>query len=190
MVRPTALLRVAREKVTGKLLSLDRALKPPLPALLSLLDIHAEDAQWERLDPPTTAAANPGRSEAAAAPRAKRRTPAMSKDSAFTRLAQQAEEIARECQAVGLRSVQPPQRAKRAGGRLKPLVRQVNARLDAVRALQHMTSGQPGRSANLVVIGKEQTSPKLFGAVHEAVLKAGRPGCRFDFLRSTAIIFP
>ena len=42
MVRPTALLRVAREKVTGKLLSLDRALEPPLPALLSLLDIHAE----------------------------------------------------------------------------------------------------------------------------------------------------
>ena len=58
MVRPTALLRVAREKVTGKLFSLDRALEPPLPALLSLLDIHAEDAQWERLDPPTTAAAN------------------------------------------------------------------------------------------------------------------------------------
>jgi hypothetical protein len=97
MVRPAALLRVAREKVTGKLLSLDRALEP---ALLSLLDIHAEDAQWERLDPPTTAAANPGRSEAAAAPRAKRRTPAMSKDSAFTRLAQQAEEIARVAKGI------------------------------------------------------------------------------------------
>jgi hypothetical protein len=100
MVRPTALLRVAREKVTGKLFSLDRALEPPLPALLSLLDIHAEDAQWERLDPPTTAAANPGRREAAAAPRAKRRTPAMSKDSEFTRLAQQAEEIARVAKGI------------------------------------------------------------------------------------------
>src|SRR5712691_5931089 len=41
-----------REKVTGKLLSLDRALESALPALLSLLEVQSEDAQWERLGPP------------------------------------------------------------------------------------------------------------------------------------------
>jgi predicted ATPase/class 3 adenylate cyclase len=41
-----------REKVTGKLLSLDRALAPSLPALLALLDVPIEDATWARLDPP------------------------------------------------------------------------------------------------------------------------------------------
>ena len=40
------------EKVTGKLLSLDRALEPSLPALLWLLDVPVEDPQWQRLDPP------------------------------------------------------------------------------------------------------------------------------------------
>src|SRR5262245_44360978 len=40
------------EKVTGKLLSLDRALEPALPALLWLLDVPTDDPQWERLDPP------------------------------------------------------------------------------------------------------------------------------------------
>ncbi len=44
--------RKIREKVTGKLLSLDRQLEPSLPALLSLLDVLVDDAQWERLDPP------------------------------------------------------------------------------------------------------------------------------------------
>jgi class 3 adenylate cyclase/tetratricopeptide (TPR) repeat protein len=44
--------RKIREKVTGKLLSLDRTLEPFLPAMLSLLDVPAEDAQWEALDPP------------------------------------------------------------------------------------------------------------------------------------------
>src|SRR6185295_18415950 len=44
--------RTIREKVTGKLLALDRALEPALPALLWLLDIPVEDPQWERLDPP------------------------------------------------------------------------------------------------------------------------------------------
>jgi class 3 adenylate cyclase/tetratricopeptide (TPR) repeat protein len=43
--------RKIRENVMGKLLSLDRALEPSLPALLSLLDVPVEDAAWERLDP-------------------------------------------------------------------------------------------------------------------------------------------
>jgi len=44
--------RRIREKVTGKLLSLDRALEPSLPALLWLLDVPVDDPQWQRLDPP------------------------------------------------------------------------------------------------------------------------------------------
>src|SRR3990170_4782909 len=44
--------RKIREKVTGKLLTLDRALEPTLPAFLSLLDVPVEDAQWQALDPP------------------------------------------------------------------------------------------------------------------------------------------
>ncbi len=44
--------RKIREKVTGKLLSLDRALEPSLPALLWLLEVPIEDPQWQRLDPP------------------------------------------------------------------------------------------------------------------------------------------
>jgi len=44
--------RKIREKVTGKLLSLDRALEPALPPLLSLLDVPSESAEWERLAPP------------------------------------------------------------------------------------------------------------------------------------------
>jgi class 3 adenylate cyclase/tetratricopeptide (TPR) repeat protein len=43
--------RDIREKVTGKLLTLDRALEPSLPALLALLDIPVEDASWQALDP-------------------------------------------------------------------------------------------------------------------------------------------
>jgi tetratricopeptide (TPR) repeat protein len=43
--------RNVREKVTGKLLTLDKALEPALPALLSLLDVVAEDQQWQSLDP-------------------------------------------------------------------------------------------------------------------------------------------
>ena len=42
--------RKIREKVTGKLLSLDRALESSLPALLWLLDVPIED--WQRLEPP------------------------------------------------------------------------------------------------------------------------------------------
>jgi class 3 adenylate cyclase/tetratricopeptide (TPR) repeat protein len=41
-----------REKLTGKLLTLDRALEGHLPALLSLLDVPIDDPQWSTLDPP------------------------------------------------------------------------------------------------------------------------------------------
>ncbi len=41
-----------REKVTGKLLTLDRALEGHLPALLSLLDVPTDDMEWSTLDPP------------------------------------------------------------------------------------------------------------------------------------------
>jgi class 3 adenylate cyclase/tetratricopeptide (TPR) repeat protein len=44
-------LREIREKVTGKLLTLDRTLEPTLPALLALLDVPMDDAAWQALDP-------------------------------------------------------------------------------------------------------------------------------------------
>ncbi|HET8575896.1 MAG TPA: adenylate/guanylate cyclase domain-containing protein [Methylomirabilota bacterium] len=44
--------RKIREKVTGKLLSLDRALESSLLALLWLLDVPVDDPEWQRLDPP------------------------------------------------------------------------------------------------------------------------------------------
>jgi class 3 adenylate cyclase/tetratricopeptide (TPR) repeat protein len=44
-------LREIREKVTGKLLTLNRALEPTLPALLALLDVPVDDAAWQTLDP-------------------------------------------------------------------------------------------------------------------------------------------
>ena len=43
--------REIREKVAGKLLTLDRTLEPTLPAVLALLDVPVEDAQWQALDP-------------------------------------------------------------------------------------------------------------------------------------------
>src|SRR5215470_10601875 len=43
--------REIREKVTGKLLTLDRALEPTLPALLALLDVPVDDPRWQVLDP-------------------------------------------------------------------------------------------------------------------------------------------
>jgi class 3 adenylate cyclase/tetratricopeptide (TPR) repeat protein len=39
------------EKVTGKLLTLDRALEPTLPAFLTLLEVPIEESPWQALDP-------------------------------------------------------------------------------------------------------------------------------------------
>ncbi|HTY78301.1 MAG TPA: adenylate/guanylate cyclase domain-containing protein [Candidatus Bathyarchaeia archaeon] len=44
--------REIRERVTGKLLTLDRTLELILPALLALLDVPVEDTEWQALDPP------------------------------------------------------------------------------------------------------------------------------------------
>jgi class 3 adenylate cyclase/tetratricopeptide (TPR) repeat protein len=44
-------LREIREKVTGKLLTLDRSLERTLPALLTLLDVPPDDGAWQALDP-------------------------------------------------------------------------------------------------------------------------------------------
>ncbi len=44
--------REIREKVTGKLLTLDRALEPVEAPLLALLDVAVEDPAWQALDPP------------------------------------------------------------------------------------------------------------------------------------------
>jgi class 3 adenylate cyclase/tetratricopeptide (TPR) repeat protein len=41
-----------RGKVLGRVLSLDRALEPAVPPLLSLLDVPVEDPAWQMLDPP------------------------------------------------------------------------------------------------------------------------------------------
>ncbi len=41
-----------REKVTGKLGTLDPALAPLLPAVLALLDVPVDDRAWQALDPP------------------------------------------------------------------------------------------------------------------------------------------
>jgi class 3 adenylate cyclase/tetratricopeptide (TPR) repeat protein len=43
--------RKTREKLTGKLLTLDRVLEPSLPAFLALLDVPVDDPQWHALDP-------------------------------------------------------------------------------------------------------------------------------------------
>jgi class 3 adenylate cyclase/tetratricopeptide (TPR) repeat protein len=44
-------LRAIREKVTGRLLTLDRSLEPALPALLALLDVPVDDPAWRGLEP-------------------------------------------------------------------------------------------------------------------------------------------
>jgi hypothetical protein len=41
-----------REKAMRTVLTLDRALEPILAAILALLDVPEEDAQWQVLDPP------------------------------------------------------------------------------------------------------------------------------------------
>ena len=41
-----------REKVTGKLLTLDESLRPTLPAFLQLLDVPVDDAEWQTPDLP------------------------------------------------------------------------------------------------------------------------------------------
>src|SRR5262249_19717927 len=43
--------RKIREKVTGKVLTLDPVLAPAVPALLALLDVPVEEASWHALDP-------------------------------------------------------------------------------------------------------------------------------------------
>jgi len=43
--------RGIREKLTGRVLALDRALEPTLPALLALLDGDGSDAKWQDLEP-------------------------------------------------------------------------------------------------------------------------------------------
>jgi predicted ATPase/class 3 adenylate cyclase len=51
-IEPRDDARRLREKVTGKLLTLDRALEPTLPAFLALLEVPVEDPQWQAFDPP------------------------------------------------------------------------------------------------------------------------------------------
>src|SRR5215471_13880999 len=41
----------ARERVTARLLELDRALTPALPALATLLDFPSDGERWDELDP-------------------------------------------------------------------------------------------------------------------------------------------
>ena len=43
--------REIREKVTGKLLTLDKSLESTLPAFLALLDVPIDDPAWQALDP-------------------------------------------------------------------------------------------------------------------------------------------
>ena len=52
-IEPRDEQRKIREKITGKILSLDRALEPGLPAFLTLLDVPVEDPLWHSLDAPT-----------------------------------------------------------------------------------------------------------------------------------------
>ena len=60
--------REIREKVTGKLLTLDRTLEPTLPALLALLDVPVEDAQLAGARSRPAPPAHPRRRQAPPAP--------------------------------------------------------------------------------------------------------------------------
>jgi class 3 adenylate cyclase/tetratricopeptide (TPR) repeat protein len=51
-IEPQDDARRRREKVTGKVLTLDRALEPTLLALLALLEVPVDDPQWQACDPP------------------------------------------------------------------------------------------------------------------------------------------
>jgi class 3 adenylate cyclase/tetratricopeptide (TPR) repeat protein len=44
--------RQIRERMTGKLLTLDKTLDSVLPALLGLFDVAADNSEWQALDPP------------------------------------------------------------------------------------------------------------------------------------------
>ncbi len=44
--------RKIREKVSGKLVTLDQTLMPALPSFLALLDVPVDDVAWQALDPP------------------------------------------------------------------------------------------------------------------------------------------
>ena len=50
-------LRRRREKVVGKVLGLDEALRPTLPAILTLLEVPVDEPQWQALDPPNAGSA-------------------------------------------------------------------------------------------------------------------------------------
>jgi class 3 adenylate cyclase len=52
-IEPADAPRKIREKVTGKLLSLDRQLESSVSPILWLLDVPVEDEPWERLDAPS-----------------------------------------------------------------------------------------------------------------------------------------
>ena len=44
--------RRRREKALGKVLGLDEALRPTLPAVLALFEVPVDEPQWQALDPP------------------------------------------------------------------------------------------------------------------------------------------
>jgi class 3 adenylate cyclase/tetratricopeptide (TPR) repeat protein len=50
-VEPRDGTRAIREKVAGKILTLDRALEPSVIPLLALLDVPVDDADWQGVDP-------------------------------------------------------------------------------------------------------------------------------------------
>jgi class 3 adenylate cyclase/tetratricopeptide (TPR) repeat protein len=51
-IEPRDDARKVREKLTGKVLTLDPALQPTIPPLLALLDVAVEDPWWQALEPP------------------------------------------------------------------------------------------------------------------------------------------